>query len=59
MPCKVCKSPGSKEDGVVLCRRCRASLERAIKRWRVGIERDLATLEAFDAYCAERERITA
>jgi hypothetical protein len=55
MKCKACQRHGSKQDGIVLCRSCRASLERAIKKWSIGIERDLATLEAFDAYCAERE----
>lgn len=59
MKCKACQSPGQKKDGLILCRPCRSSLERAIKKWRIGIERDLAILEAFDAYCAEREQITA
>lgn len=59
MKCRACRAPATKKDGIILCRSCRASLERAIKKWRIGIERDLATLEAFDAYCAEREKITA
>jgi uncharacterized Zn finger protein (UPF0148 family) len=59
MKCKACRAPATDKDGIVLCRSCRSSLERAIKNWRRGIERDLATLEAFDAYCAERERVAA
>jgi hypothetical protein len=59
MKCRVCRHPGQKRDGIVLCRGCRASLERAVKKWMLSIERDLATMEAFDAYCAGREKITA
>jgi len=55
MKCRVCRRAATDKDNIVLCRPCRQSLERAIYRWRIGIERDLATLEAFDAYCAQRE----
>lgn len=56
--CRACKSPGAEKDGIVLCPQCRKGLEKAIRKWKVGIERDLATLEAFDAYCADREGIS-
>lgn len=56
MKCRVCRHPGQKRDNIVLCRACRASLERAVKKWLIGIERDLATLEAFEAYCFQREQ---
>lgn len=54
MKCQVCKRPGKQRDNLTLCRACRVTLERAIADWMLGIERDLATLEAFDAYCAVR-----
>jgi hypothetical protein len=54
MKCRVCRRAATDKDGMVLCRPCRSALERAIAKWRIGIERDLATLEAFDAYCAQR-----
>jgi uncharacterized Zn finger protein (UPF0148 family) len=54
MKCKACRAPATDKDGIILCRSCRTGLERAIRKWKVGIERDLATMEAFDAYCSER-----
>jgi transcription elongation factor Elf1 len=56
MKCRACKQGGAKvRRGLVLCPNCHRQMEIAIKNWAYNIDRDLAIMVAFDAYCASRE----